>query len=157
MQDQDIHRTTAAAVYGIPIEEVTYNQRRFAKAVNFGLIYGMGPYRLARDSELTLAEAENYIKAYFARFPGIRRYLDETVQTGANPGLCGDVVWPSALLPGLPVVGGLQQSPGHGPRRTRGREPSHPGHGGRHHQGGHDPPAQGAECALSGTAGAAGA
>jgi DNA polymerase-1 len=48
-EDQDIHRTTAAAVYSIPVEEVTYNQRRFAKAVNFGLIYGMGALRLARD------------------------------------------------------------------------------------------------------------
>ncbi len=76
--DQDIHSATAAAVYGIPVEEVTYNQRRFAKAVNFGLIYGMGPFRLARDSELTLSEAENYIKAYFEQFPGIQRYLDET-------------------------------------------------------------------------------
>ncbi len=77
-QNQDIHSTTAAAVYGIDVEDVTYNQRRFAKAVNFGLIYGMGAFRLARDSELTLAEAENYIKEYFARFPGIRRYLDKT-------------------------------------------------------------------------------
>ncbi|MFQ5434576.1 MAG: DNA polymerase, partial [Anaerolineae bacterium] len=77
-QDQDIHRTTAAAVYGVPVADVTYNQRRFAKAVNFGLIYGMGAYRLSRDSELTLAEAESYIKEYFARFPGIQRYLDET-------------------------------------------------------------------------------
>jgi DNA polymerase-1 len=77
-QDQDIHRTTAAAVYSIPIEEVTYNQRRFAKAVNFGLIYGMGAFRLSRDSELTLAESENYIKGYFDRFPGIKTYIDET-------------------------------------------------------------------------------
>ncbi|MGB3715946.1 MAG: DNA polymerase I [Candidatus Promineifilaceae bacterium] len=76
--DQDIHRTTAAAVYGIPDEEVTYNQRRFAKAVNFGLIYGMGAFRLARDSDLTLSEAEEYIDAYFERFPGIRQYLDDT-------------------------------------------------------------------------------
>lgn len=86
MQDQDIHRTTAAAVYGIPVEEVNYDQRRFAKAVNFGLIYGMGPYRLARDSELTLSEAENYIKMYFERFPGINRYLDETRQLARNRG-----------------------------------------------------------------------
>ncbi len=77
-QDQDIHRTTAAAVYGVDIADVSYNQRRFAKAVNFGLIYGMGAYRLARDSELTLSEAEHYIEEYFDRFPGIRRYLDET-------------------------------------------------------------------------------
>lgn len=85
-QDQDIHRTTAAAVYGIDLDDVTYNQRRFAKAVNFGLIYGMGAFRLARDSELTLAEAENYIKDYFARFPGIRTYLDETKQKAKDNG-----------------------------------------------------------------------
>lgn len=85
-QDQDIHRTTAAAVYNIPVENVTYNQRRFAKAVNFGLIYGMGAFRLARDSELTLAEAENYIKAYFAQFPGIQRYLDETKEQAKQRG-----------------------------------------------------------------------
>jgi DNA polymerase-1 len=85
-QDQDIHRTTAAAVYGIEVDQVSYNQRRFAKAVNFGLIYGMGPYRLARDSELTLAEAENYIKAYFERFPGIDRYLEETREQARDLG-----------------------------------------------------------------------
>ncbi len=85
-EDQDIHRTTAAAVYSIPLEEVSYNQRRFAKAVNFGLIYGMGAFRLARDSELTLAEAEDYIKAYFERFPGINRYLEETKKTAREKG-----------------------------------------------------------------------
>jgi DNA polymerase-1 len=76
--DQDIHSTTAAAVYDIPVEEVTYNQRRFAKAVNFGLIYGMGAFRLARDSDLTLPEAEDYIRTYFEQFPGISAYLEET-------------------------------------------------------------------------------
>lgn len=84
--DQDIHSTTAAAVYNIKLEDVSYNQRRFAKAVNFGLIYGMGAFRLSRDSELTLAEAENYIKAYFTRFPGIQRYLDETKEKARNDG-----------------------------------------------------------------------
>jgi DNA polymerase I len=85
-QDQDIHRTTAAAVYSIPLSEVTFQQRRFAKAVNFGLIYGMGAYRLARDSELTLAEAENYIAAYFERFPGIRTYLNRTKKLARQQG-----------------------------------------------------------------------
>ncbi len=85
-QGEDVHTATAAAVYGIPVAEVTYNQRRFAKAVNFGLIYGMGAFRLARDSELTLAEAENYIKEYFARFPGIQRYLDETKRLAKKQG-----------------------------------------------------------------------
>jgi DNA polymerase-1 len=86
LQDQDIHRTTAAAVYNVPIEEVTFNQRRFAKAVNFGLIYGMGAFRLSRDSELTLAEAENYIAEYFESFPGILRYLDETKEMARKQG-----------------------------------------------------------------------
>jgi DNA polymerase I len=85
-QGQDIHSTTAAAVFGTPLKEVTYNQRRFAKAVNFGLIYGMGPYRLARESELTLAEAEEYIEAYFQRFPGIRRYLESTKKLARKQG-----------------------------------------------------------------------
>ncbi|MCP4361911.1 MAG: DNA polymerase I [Chloroflexi bacterium] len=85
-EDQDIHRATAAAVYSIEPEEVTYNQRRFAKAVNFGLIYGMGAFRLARDSDLTLAEAENYIAEYFARFPGIQTYLDETKEKAKKEG-----------------------------------------------------------------------
>ena len=85
-EDQDIHRTTAAAVYDVNVEDVTYNQRRFAKAVNFGLIYGMGAYRLARDSDLTLSEAETYINQYFERFPGIRRYLDETKEMARTQG-----------------------------------------------------------------------
>ncbi len=82
----DIHRATAAAVYQIPLEQVTYEQRRFAKAVNFGLMYGMGAYRLARDSNLTLAEAEDFIAAYFARFPGVRAYLDEARARAARQG-----------------------------------------------------------------------
>jgi DNA polymerase-1 len=61
-----------------PVETSHRNQRNFAKRVNFGLIYGMGAFRLARDSELTLAEAEKYIEGYFGRFPGIRTYLEQT-------------------------------------------------------------------------------
>jgi DNA polymerase I len=85
-QGQDIHRATGAAVFGVPLEEVTFKQRQFAKNVNFGIIYGMGPYRLARESELTLAEAERYIKGYFERFPGIRDYLDSTKMQARTQG-----------------------------------------------------------------------
>ena len=77
-EDQDIHTATAAAIYGIPIEKVTKNQRRFAKTINFGLIYGMGAFRLARETGLTLGEAETYVKKYFGQFPGIERYLEQT-------------------------------------------------------------------------------
>jgi DNA polymerase-1 len=77
-QGQDIHAATAAAVYGIPISEVTFEQRSFAKRVNFGLIYGMGAFRLARDSDLSVAEARAFIDDYFSRLPKVKEYLDGT-------------------------------------------------------------------------------
>jgi DNA polymerase-1 len=85
-EDQDIHTATAAAIYGIPVEKVTKNQRRFAKTINFGLIYGMGAFRLARETGLTLGEAETYVKKYFAQFPGIERYLEGTRQKARTDG-----------------------------------------------------------------------
>lgn len=74
---QDIHSTTAAAIYEVPLDEVTKEQRRHAKAINFGLIYGMSPFGLSRSTGLTLSEAENFVKAYFNRFPKVKVYLDE--------------------------------------------------------------------------------
>ncbi|PWH15885.1 MAG: DNA polymerase I [Anaerolineae bacterium] len=74
--DQDIHAATAAAIYNVPIEAVTKDQRRHAKAINFGLIYGMSPFGLTRTTDLTLAEAENFVEAYFRQFPGVKVYLE---------------------------------------------------------------------------------
>ncbi len=85
-EGRDIHRATAAAVFNIAPEDVTYEQRSFAKSVNFGLMYGMGAFRLARDSDLTLAEAEAFIAEYFAQFPGVRRYLDEATERAREQG-----------------------------------------------------------------------
>jgi len=82
----DIHRATAAAVFHVPPDRVTYEQRSFAKSVNFGLMYGMGAFRLARESQLTLAEAEAFIAEYFAQFPGVRQYLDESLRTAQRQG-----------------------------------------------------------------------
>jgi DNA polymerase-1 len=83
---QDIHATTAAAIYGVPLEAVTKEQRRHAKAINFGLIYGMSAFGLTRTTELTLAESEEFVKAYFRQFPGVKNYLDgirkEVKETG---------------------------------------------------------------------------
>ncbi|MDX1991078.1 MAG: DNA polymerase I [bacterium] len=84
-QGQDIHAATAAAVYGVPLEQVTYEQRSFAKRVNFGLMYGMGAHRLARDSNLTYAEAEAFIKTYFERLPKVQVYIEETRRKAAQP------------------------------------------------------------------------
>ncbi len=73
---QDIHAATAAAIYGVPLEAVTKEQRRHAKAINFGLIYGMSAFGLTRSTELTLAESEEFVAAYFRQFPGVKKYLD---------------------------------------------------------------------------------
>ena len=83
---QDIHATTAAAIYGIDLDAVTKEQRQHAKAINFGLIYGMSAFGLTRTTELTLAEAENFVREYFRRFPGVKRYLDGMRKTAADRG-----------------------------------------------------------------------
>ena len=85
-QGRDIHASTAAAVLGIPPDEVTLEQRSFAKRVNFGLLYGMSAFRLARETDLTLAEAEDYVRAYFDSMPGVEVYLEETKQQAAREG-----------------------------------------------------------------------
>ena len=77
-EGQDIHVTTAAAIANIPLSEVSKQERRHAKAINFGLIYGMSPYGLTRTTDLTLAEAENFVREYFRQFPGVKKWLDNT-------------------------------------------------------------------------------
>ena len=83
---QDIHATTAAAIYDVELDKVTKEMRRHAKAINFGLIYGMSAFGLTRSTELTLAESQDFVAAYFRQFPGVKEYLDgirkETAQTG---------------------------------------------------------------------------
>jgi len=85
-QGQDIHAATAAAIYGIPLEQVNKGQRRHAKAINFGLIYGMSAFGLTRSSGLTLGESENFVKAYFEQFPGVKKYLDGTRRQATEQG-----------------------------------------------------------------------
>jgi DNA polymerase-1 len=77
-RSQDVHARTAAAVYGIPIEEVTKDQRAIAKTVNFGLIYGQSAYGLSQQTGLDFDEAERFIATYFERYPGVRKWLDDT-------------------------------------------------------------------------------
>ena len=75
---EDVHATTAAAIMDVPLDEVTPEMRRLAKAVNFGLSYGQTAYGLARATGLTQAEAENFITTYFERFSKVREYIDRT-------------------------------------------------------------------------------
>lgn len=79
---QDIHATTAAAVHNIHLSEVTPEMRRHAKAINFGLIYGMSAFGLTNATDLTLGEAETFIETYFKKFPGVQVFL-ESLKTGA--------------------------------------------------------------------------
>ncbi len=83
---EDIHATTAAAVYGVPLDEVTYEQRRIAKAVNFGLIYGQSAYGLSKQLGITVEEADAFIKRYFERFPRVRVYMDQVQREVAERG-----------------------------------------------------------------------
>ncbi len=98
---QDIHATTAAAIYGIPLEQVTKEQRRHAKAINFGLIYGMSAYGLTLSTDLTLAEAENFVQTYFERFPGVKRYLDGIRRQAARDGYVETLLGRRRYFPGL--------------------------------------------------------
>jgi DNA polymerase-1 len=77
-EDRDVHQATAAEVFGIPLEAVTADQRRSAKAINFGLIYGMSAFGLARQLGIGRGEAQRYVDLYFERYPGVKRYMDET-------------------------------------------------------------------------------
>jgi DNA polymerase-1 len=77
-EDRDIHQATAAEVLGLPAGEVSADQRRSAKAVNFGLIYGMSAFGLARQLGISRGDAQRYVDLYFERYPGVKRYMDDT-------------------------------------------------------------------------------
>ena len=84
--NQDIHRMTASQVFHVPFDEVTPAQRSNAKAVNFGIIYGKGAFTLGQDLGISRKEAEEYIKAYFARYPKIKTFMEDTIKNGAKNG-----------------------------------------------------------------------
>lgn len=98
---QDIHTATAAAIYGVPLESVNKDQRRHAKAINFGLLYGMSPFGLTRTTDLTLAEAEDFVHTYFERFPGIRSYLERVKRQASEQGYVQTLLGRRRYFPGL--------------------------------------------------------
>lgn len=84
--DLDVHKATAAEVFGVPVAEVTAEQRRRAKAINFGLIYGMSAFGLAKQIGVDRKEAQEYIDRYFAKYPGVLAYMERTRETAAEKG-----------------------------------------------------------------------
>jgi DNA polymerase-1 len=98
---QDIHAATAAAIYGVSLDQVTKEQRRHAKAINFGLIYGMSAFGLSRSTDLTLGEAENFVKDYFEHFPGIKKFLDGIRVLAARQGYVETMLGRRRYFPNL--------------------------------------------------------
>jgi DNA polymerase-1 len=106
----DVHRATASEVFNVPLDAVSAQQRRYAKTINFGLIYGMGAFGLSQALGIEQKAARDYIDRYFARFSGVKRYMDDTRQSAAVRGYVetyfGRRIW-------LPEIRG-----GSGPRRA---------------------------------------
>ncbi len=100
----DIHRATAAEVFGVKPEQVTDLQRRNAKAINFGLIYGMSEFGLARQLGISRHEARAYIDTYFERYPGVRRYMDDTRAQAREQGYVETLFGRRLYLPEIRVA-----------------------------------------------------
>ena len=109
-EGQDVHRATAAEVFGLPADQVSAEQRRYAKTINFGLIYGMSAYGLAKALGIEPQAAKNYIERYFERFAGVKRYMDETRAEAKAQGFVRTVFGRRLVLPEI-------NSP-NGPRRA---------------------------------------
>ena len=106
----DVHRATASEVFGVAVAEVSNEQRRYAKVINFGLIYGMSAHGLAKNLGIERVAAANYIDRYFHRYPGVKRYMDETRATAKAQGYVETVFGRRLWLPEI-------NSP-NGPRRA---------------------------------------
>ena len=99
----DIHRSTAATVFGIPESEVTDDQRKSAKAINFGIVYGIGAYSLSEDLRISVAEAQSYIKSYLASYPAVAAYLDAVVKDAEEKGYTETLFGRRRYIPELRV------------------------------------------------------
>jgi DNA polymerase-1 len=86
INDEDIHSRTASEVYGVPLEDVTPDMRRMAKTANFAVIYGVTAYGLSMQSAMTVGESKQFIDTYFARYPGIKKYMEDIVESAGKDG-----------------------------------------------------------------------
>ena len=110
-QGLDIHAATAAEVMGVPVEQVDPDSRRLAKTINFGVLYGMGSYGLARDSDLTQEEAAKFIELYWSRYPAVRAYMDNVLSEGRERGYVSTILGRRRNMPELVSRnGGIRQA-----------------------------------------------
>ncbi|WP_447744271.1 DNA polymerase I [Pseudomonas nicosulfuronedens] len=107
--DRDVHRATAAEVFGVPLDEVTSDQRRSAKAINFGLIYGMSAFGLAKQIGVERKEAQAYIDRYFARYPGVLAYMERTRAQAAEQGFVETLFGRRLYLPEIASKNGAMR------------------------------------------------
>ncbi|MBQ3077695.1 MAG: DNA polymerase I, partial [Clostridia bacterium] len=110
LEGQDIHAITAASAFGVPLPEVTPEMRRSAKAVNFGIVYGISDFSLAADLHVSRQVAKQYIESYFATYPGIRRYLTEVVEKAKEQGYVTTLLGRRRYLPELKASNFNQRS-----------------------------------------------
>ena len=107
---QDIHRATAAEIFGVQPAEVTSDQRRYIKAVNFGLIYGMGAFGLAQQLNIERGAAQQFIDKYFARYPGVAEYMQRTRELAREQGYVETVFGRRLWLPDIKAAGGPRRA-----------------------------------------------
>lgn len=105
----DIHATTAATVFHVPLSEVTPQMRRNAKAVNFGIVYGISAFGLSEDLSISRKQANEYIEAYFKSYPGVKKYLDEQVALGKEKGYVCTMYGRRRPIPELKAAGFMQR------------------------------------------------
>jgi DNA polymerase-1 len=106
----DVHRATAAEVFGVALEQVSSEQRRYAKVINFGLIYGMSAYGLARNLGIDNTSAKNYITRYFERYPGVKNYMDRTREEAKQHGFVQTVFGRRLYLPEINSANGPRRA-----------------------------------------------
>ena len=106
---KDIHKATAAEVFGVPLDEVTTEQRRSAKAINFGLIYGMSAFGLSKQLNIPRNEAQKYMDLYFERYPGVLEYMDSTRESAKEKGYVETVFGRRLYLPDIKASNGARR------------------------------------------------
>jgi len=99
--DEDIHRATAAAINGVPLDEVTKEMRRAAKEINFGVLYGMGTYGLSWRADIPVWQAKQFIEKYFSEFSGVKKYIDQTLEFTRKEGYCETLFGRRRYIPEL--------------------------------------------------------